>query len=1079
MSVVVTVQSGFDLDYFSSNVATEPEQSPGGYYISASDRGEAPGRWFGPGCSALGLTGTVAAEQFRQVYSLISPLTGGRLGGERRNFSRSYQARLAQLVAAEPHATAERIHELEQQARRDTRRSPAYTDVTVSFCKSVSLLHGSIRENAARARDAGDHAVAVWWDGRDALFCEILQEANAAAMACLQTWAGVTRTGYHGRKVEGRELGRWEPADLVGTSWLQGTSRDGDMHDHIHNPVLPRVRTLSDGKWRATDTMAIRRQIPAIQATAAAYIEAALSREFGVAWTPRADGTGHEIRGVTQKEIDAFSSRRDSVTARQAELAAQFRARYGRAPSQRELLTIHRTAWAATRASKPGDVIDFDEAARAWGADWQRMFGTPLAGLASRVSNLTGPQPRGPQQAVHQQAPRDGRVLATGARVALARVQARHATWTRADLMREVKAALASEHLGTDPAAAVALVGALGDRALAGEFEPVRCLEAPEAVPLPDSLRRPLDGRSVYTRPGSVRYATRVQLTLEERLVADAQRQTTARLTRRQVAAQTGKNRQAGNEAASPALRRDQAAALVHALTSRRTAEVLTGPAGSGKTRVLAQAARTWTAATGRPVIGLTAAQSARNVLAAAGIDRAENAASFLGHLPGRRGARGIRAILPPGSLLVVDEASMMPTEDLADITRFAVTGGHKLLIAGDQEQLAAVEGGGAMMLLANRLGYAQLTEAVRFTQPWERRASLGLRRGELAALEAYDLHGRISGAEPDQALDRARSAYLASYLQGRDVLMIARAHETCRELSRRVRDDLAHLGLVDNSRSVFLRDGARAGTGDVIVARANDHDLEAGEQGRTLANGDVMQVTAVNRDGSLTVRRRTGRDPATGRAGWSAGTFRYTDLANTDLGYAVTGHAAQGLTVTHGIAMVTGSESRQWLYTAMTRGADLNQAIACTQPGRPADPSAGTRAAPELARYQRLRAERSGEPPPAKFPPRTRTRGNPQLSSPTSSSATRRSMPLWTCSTASSATPTISPSSTPCGRPRQPPPAGPAGERRSGAASPTSTSPRPWTAAPRPGCGGPSAQSRPPGSTHARSRPTPSPARR
>ena len=55
---------------------------------------------------------------------------------------------------------------------------------------------------------------------------------------------------------------------MVGTSWLQGTSRDGEMHDHVHNPILPRVRTLSDGKWRATDTMAIRRQIPAIQATA-------------------------------------------------------------------------------------------------------------------------------------------------------------------------------------------------------------------------------------------------------------------------------------------------------------------------------------------------------------------------------------------------------------------------------------------------------------------------------------------------------------------------------------------------------------------------------------------------------------------------------------------------------------------------------------------------------------------------------------------------------------------------------------------------------------------------------------------
>jgi hypothetical protein len=241
MSVVVTVQSGFDLGYYLGDAAKEPEKSPGGYYINASALGEAAGRWFGDGCRALGISGEVVAGTFRQVYSLANPLTGDRLGGPRRDFTRSYEARLEQLLASEPDATADRMHELEQQARRDIRQSPAYTDVTLSFGKSISLLHGSIRENAARARDNGDLETAAWWDDRDARLCAILQEANAAAMAHLETWAGVTRTGYHGRRVNGRELGKWEPAEMVGTSWLQGTSRDGDMHDHVHNPILPRV----------------------------------------------------------------------------------------------------------------------------------------------------------------------------------------------------------------------------------------------------------------------------------------------------------------------------------------------------------------------------------------------------------------------------------------------------------------------------------------------------------------------------------------------------------------------------------------------------------------------------------------------------------------------------------------------------------------------------------------------------------------------------------------------------------------------------------------------------------------------
>ncbi len=49
----------------------------------------------------------------------------------------------------------------------------------------------------------------------------------------------------------------------------------------------------------------------------------------------------------------------------------------------------------------------------------------------------------------------------------------------------------------------------------------------------------------------------------------------------------------------------------------------------------------------------------------------------------------------------------------LAALAEHAARNGCKLVLAGDQEQLAAVEGGGAMMLLADRLGYVQLAEPV------------------------------------------------------------------------------------------------------------------------------------------------------------------------------------------------------------------------------------------------------------------------------------------------------------------------------------------------------------------------------
>jgi len=121
LAVVVTVAKGYDLGYiWKTQGETAAEHVTGGYYINASVQGEAPGRWFGRGCQDLGLAGEVSADQFRQVYSLADPTTGKHLGGPRRDFTRSYEARLAQLRAAEPCATADRVHQLEHQARQDT-----------------------------------------------------------------------------------------------------------------------------------------------------------------------------------------------------------------------------------------------------------------------------------------------------------------------------------------------------------------------------------------------------------------------------------------------------------------------------------------------------------------------------------------------------------------------------------------------------------------------------------------------------------------------------------------------------------------------------------------------------------------------------------------------------------------------------------------------------------------------------------------------------------------------------------------------------------------------------------------------
>ena len=363
MAVVVTIAKGYDLGYIWKTQDHAADRTTGGYYLNAAQAGEPPGRWWGPGAQALGLTPgqTVDRKPYDAVYRQIDPRTGARLGRPRGRYP-TFADHLARLQAAEPHATAERLIELEREAARATRQPAAYYDVTVSFSKSISVLHASIRENERRARMAGDQQTAAYWAGREQAFQEVLHRANRAALEYLQAWAGITRTGYHGTRIDGREPGRFEPAGLIVTSWLQGTSRDGDPQDHIHNQIARITRTFRDGKWRALDTMSVRAVLGALQAVAATTVECELTREFGVDWIPRADGRGNEIRGISQAQMDAYSTRTVQVREKERELARAWERKHGRAPTSRELLHI---ANAATLQSRKGKDAGRDRLGRA------------------------------------------------------------------------------------------------------------------------------------------------------------------------------------------------------------------------------------------------------------------------------------------------------------------------------------------------------------------------------------------------------------------------------------------------------------------------------------------------------------------------------------------------------------------------------------------------------------------------------------------------------------------------------------------------------------------------------------------
>jgi conjugative relaxase-like TrwC/TraI family protein len=976
LAVVATLSKGYDLDYIWKQVDRGLAKDAASYYIQASQTGgEPPGCWWGPAAKALGLEPGQRIE--REPYDLLfgeRKAPDGTQLGRAPGGSRKAADLYAHLLAAEPHATAERKRELRTEAVKKARQSPLFFDLTISLSKSISIFHASLGENAGLARQAGDKDGDQYWSALVAEVDDMIWQAVRAGFEYFQREAGYTRTGSHSTRIHGRETGQWHEADLAVAHWLQHTSRDGDMQLHVHSQIAHTAKTSTDGKWRAPDSLGYNEHIGAVAAIVSQHLEEALTRRFGLEWTARDDGHGFEIKGIPGTMMRLFSSRRASITADLRARAARFEQRYGRAPSQRELAHLAQASNFKTRNAKHG-TLDLAQAHAGWADKLTRTLGVSLASIAPSVwheggrATTRGATSLGPAPAETE--------LTHGAQKALALAQRDKSAWTRADVIKHLGRVL--PRTGMNPVAAAAMLENLADRALASEFEPVVCLEAPELAEVPPSLRR-ADGRSIYQRHGGTCYATRAQLAMEQSMLTQARASTAPRLAREQAAhalgadltqldnALTGTEPRTREQLTPTGLREDHAAAALAALTDGRLVSVLNAPAGSGKTRVLAEAARIWAEAGLGAVIGITPSQSARNTLAA-GVPRSYNAAQFLGHLPGRRGARGPIPI-SPGTLLVIDEASMLSGPDLADLIGYARARGAKIILAGDLSQLQAVENGGGMSLLADRLGYARLAEPVRFRHQWEQQASLRLRGGDTTVLAEYDQHGRIHGGDPEQTMDAAAAAYVALSTSGTDTLLMAADHALRRELNRRIRDDLIALGLVQARPAVTIADGAQASPGDHIICTRNDHTTEAGEPGRTLANGDLLRIETITRAG-LIVRRALDADPRTGQRRWTDRHFLFNFYQDAELGYAVTDHAAQGRTVHTGLAVITGTEDRQHVYVALTRGTDANHAYVFTASPKRADPVPGPRAAPELARYDTITAERADDPAPA-IPPAT-----------------------------------------------------------------------------------------------------------
>lgn len=218
----------------------------------------------------------------------------------------------------------------------------------------------------------------------------------------------------------------------------------------------------------------------------------------------------------------------------------------------------------------------------------------------------------------------------------------------------------------------------------------------------------------------------------------------------------TGAVREKSAEAAKAerTLRPDQEAAFAHAIGAGHL-KLIEGRAGTGKSYTLA-AIRDAYERDGKRVIGLAPTNAVAQDLAADGFKEARTVHAALFAI------KNGRTELDKRTVLIVDEAAMLDTKVTGELLLAARQAGAKVILAGDDRQLASIERGGLFAELRQRHGSAEITEVTRQRVDWQRQAARDLAEGRFAeAVGAFDKAGAITWT---QSQDEARGALVAAW---------------------------------------------------------------------------------------------------------------------------------------------------------------------------------------------------------------------------------------------------------------------------------------------------------------------------
>lgn len=404
----------------------------------------------------------------------------------------------------------------------------------------------------------------------------------------------------------------------------------------------------------------------------------------------------------------------------------------------------------------------------------------------------------------------------------------------------------------------------------------------------------------------------------------------------------------------------DQRAAALQVLSSGRCLDAVVGPAGSGRTTTMAAIRNGWEREFGAgSVVALAPAAASADVLgrelglaaeivakwpyesvgqgAAHRAERFHDLDAVASGKPWQRLRTAQRMAdlamrqdhwsFKPNQLVIVDEASMVSTVQLAALVHQVQDAGAKIVIVGDPAQLDAIDAGGILGWLDRQGKAIQLTSIRRFHYDWEGPASLLLRKGDIKAVQTYAAHGRFQHGEYSEMIDEAYQGWATDIHAGLASILIAPDNDAVSVLNERAHAELVDQGQVDAEHVVHLSDGLKAGSGDTVIARKNERRL-TDNAGDFIRNGTLVRLTAKpSHDGSILGRRLDTGESIRLTAKYLA--------ESVELGYATTAHRSQGITVdTSHTVLAKGCLTRELFYVGMTRGRASNIAYVCeTEP--------------------------------------------------------------------------------------------------------------------------------------------------